>query len=391
MRDTRHDVVGDRRALLLGAGVVCALFAVGAAAQTAWVYGQVLPDGPGAPFLDRLLANAVAVVVDLVVLVALRTEVRRRAWERGSALLVAAVVAAGARVAVQLAVGVHEPAATREVLVELVSGLLAAGAANVLGLALLTSRQRLRRQVLATAASRTQIRLALDALQHEEVRVRREVAEGLHGSLQQRLVIVTARVQALADRLSDGPATPADVAELRAVARTLEQAREGDVREMSRMLYPEGLEVGMVPAVRSLLGRLPASIATRLVVADPVRRLDDPASPALSRSERLLAVRIVEEGVTNALRHGGAGSLEVTLGLERGGLRLTVRDDGVGLDPERAAEPSGTARLGDRLELVGGSLELRPGSPGGAVLTAWLPVTADAEDGVTAGVTAAGR
>lgn len=371
------DARGDRRALLVASGTICVLFAVGASAHSAWLYGQLLPGTGTSQFTSRLLANILMVAVDVVVLVALRIEVRSDTLGRASAVVTAAVVAGVARVAVLGLVGVYEVASPGTQLTELGIGLLAAAAANLLGLAFLTSRQRVRQQAHAAAAGKLQFRLALGALQREEIRVRREVAEGLHGSLQQRLVLLTARIDALTDRLSAGPATPDDIADLRAISGTLDRVREGDVREMSRMLYPDGLEVGMVPAVRSLLVRLPATIGTRLVVSDVVRRLDDPASPVLSPGERLLAVRVVEEAITNALRHGAASSIGVRLFDEGDALRIAVSDDGRGFDVDGVGVVrSGTARLADRLALAGGWLEVRSVVGGGTVLEASLPVTA---------------
>lgn len=368
------DESDDRWALLAGCGLVCVLFAVGAAADSAWWFGHVSRQ-PGLQFGSRLLANVVMVAVDLAVVVALRPERRRGPWGRGITVAAAAVVAAGARVAAQSLWGVYAVATPGIRLAEFSSGLLIALAANLLGMGFLLSRQRVRRQARDAAVETMKLKLAVSALQGEEIRVRREVAEGLHGSLQQRLVLLTARIDALADRLAVGPATADDVAGLREIGVTLDRVREGDVREMSRMLYPDGLEVGLVPAVRSLLVRLPASIATNLVVSDSVRHLDDPASPLLAQGERLLAVRVVEEAVTNALRHGAATRLEVRLAERSGALVIEVHDNGRGFDVG-AAPRSGTARLADRLALAGGRLELASGVGRGTVVEASFPVMA---------------
>ena len=143
---------------------------------------------------------------------------------------------------------------------------------------------------------------------------------------------------------------------------------------MSRLLYPDRLELGLVPALRALLGRIPASIATQLVVSDAVRALDDPAAGSLTVSERLLAVRVVEEGITNSLKHGPARSVRVDLDVTDGLLHVGVENDGELYDPASAGVASGTARLDTRLSLVGGRLELRPGTDKGARLDAWLPL-----------------
>ena len=104
--------------------------------------------------------------------------------------------------------------------------------------------------------------------------MRRAVAEGLHGTLQSKLVLVDARLGEVLDRADRLDA--ADAESLAWVRAELDEAREIDVREMSRLLYPDRLELGLVPALRALLGRLPASIATRLTVSDAVRAVDDP-------------------------------------------------------------------------------------------------------------------
>ncbi|WP_246855380.1 sensor histidine kinase [Cellulomonas sp. Y8] len=239
------------------------------------------------------------------------------------------------------------------------------------------SQRRLRTEVAERAQARLQIELALAALQHEEVRVRREVAEGLHGSMQQRLVLVVARLDALVAELGEAgdrrAVTAEDVALLREVREQIETVREADVRTTSRMLYPEQLEVGMVPAIRALLGRIPRSVNTRLGVSDEVRVVDDPADPRLTRSERLLAVRVVEEAISNALRHGQAEVVDVRVSLVGDALEVRVSDDGHGFG-EDAGTPSGTARLADRLRLVGGDLRVTSVPGDGTQVVAHLPV-----------------
>jgi signal transduction histidine kinase len=173
-----------------------------------------------------------------------------------------------------------------------------------------------------------------------------------------------------------GFGTDADVRALREIREQVDVAREGDVREASRMLYPDSLEIGMVPAVRSLLARMPPDIGTRLVVSDDVRTLDDPVSPRLTQSERLLAVRVVEEAVTNALRHGEAHSLRVSLDLDVDCLAVAVVDDGTGFDELAAGPGSGTKRLQERLALIGGRLNVSSVPGEGTRVEARVPIAA---------------
>ncbi len=167
--------------------------------------------------------------------------------------------------------------------------------------------------------------------------------------------------------------TEEDVALLRDVREQIETVREADVRTTSRMLYPEQLEVGMVPAIRALLGRIPRTVNTRLGVSDEVRAVDDPADPRLTRSERLLAVRVVEEAISNALRHGRAEVVDVRVSLVGDALEVRVSDDGSGFGDDAGA-PSGTARLADRLRLAGGDLRVTSVPGDGTQVVAHLPV-----------------
>lgn len=145
------------------------------------------------------------------------------------------------------------------------------------------------------------------------------------------------------------------------------------MRATSRMLYPDQLEVGMVPAIRSLLGRIPTSVNTRLGVAPEIRALDDPAAPQLNQGERLLAVRVVEEAVSNALRHGRAEVIDVRLSQDGGSVQVSIWDDGVGFG-ERPGPASGTARLADRLRLAGGELRVSSVPGDGTQVIARVPV-----------------
>ncbi|GIG24019.1 sensor histidine kinase [Cellulomonas denverensis] len=364
----------DRGALLLATGSVMAVFAVGAAVQSAYVYQNQVADGSGVPVWARILANLGAVLTVLLLY----------GWRgaalsaRGTGWLILGAGATGVlaglcRSGLQVLLGVYRPSNLGALGTDLISAVAVAWIASVFGFTTMRSRQRLRAEMASASRGQVQIELALAALQHEEVRVRREVAEGLHGTVQQRLVLVVARLDRLADRLRRGTVEPADLALLAEARTEVETVREADVRATSRMLYPDQLEVGMVPAIRALLGRIPTSVNTRLGVAAEVRALDDPAASRLSQGERLLAVRVVEEAVSNALRHGRAGVIDVRLSREDDAVRVSIWDDGTGLG-DNPGPASGTARLSDRLRLAGGELRLTSEPGDGTRLEATVPV-----------------
>jgi signal transduction histidine kinase len=103
-----------------------------------------------------------------------------------------------------------------------------------------------------------------------------------------------------------------------------------------------------------------------------VRKADDlDRLPALVS---LTAYRIVQEGLTNARKHGGS---DVTVALDRmpGGLQVTIWNSGRGdTEPMVPGEPGhGLIGMRERVAAVGGTLTAQPTSDGGHEIVAWLP------------------
>lgn len=364
------------RALLLASSVFLVLFGLGATFQFELVIREFVEIGMPKRIPERLGATFLALIVNAALLTAFRVHVIERGKWAWAGAIAAAGTAAATRVLVQVLFGLHPHGGTVVWTSELALGWIAATASNGIALSMTWTRRKVQEQARVAATNELHVHYALQALAHEEIRVRREVAEGLHGSLQQRMVLVTRRLEEVLEHLQQRQVSETDVVALKETIAELEIAREGDVREMSRLLYPDAIEIGMVPAVRSLLGRLPTMIGTRLVVSDGARRLDDPASPQLDQTERLLVVRVVEEAVTNALRHGAASRLDVVIRDEAGQLQVVVTDNGDGYDTAAhdVKEQSGLSRLSDRLAIVGGSLSITSMPGEGATVTAWLPL-----------------
>jgi len=370
----RHDDREDRVVLLRSTLIVAAGYAAGAALQGAYIYSQFVTGWSNASLVQRLGANFVGVAALIVVLYAMRLHRETRVVMLVGGAIVAAALGAAVRFAAQLAIGVYHHPTPDETWGEILGGFIIVLISTGIGIWSVYSRRAARTRIRAAEREAVHVEVAVRALEQEEVRVRRAVAEGLHGTLQQKLVLVEARLADLQKHVERGVVDARDLEDLRWVRAELDEARVIDVREMSRLLYPDRLELGLVPAVRALLGRIPASIATRLTVSPGVRELDDPVAGSLSTSERLLAARVVEEGVTNSLKHGPAANLEVTLDAVDGVLVVAVENDGDLYDASLAGTASGTARLGHRVALIGGTLTLSPGASRGARLEARLPL-----------------
>jgi len=104
----------------------------------------------------------------------------------------------------------------------------------------------------------------------------------------------------------------------------------------------------------------------------------------LSRALETTCFRVLQEAVTNAVRHAGATRLQVRLAQDGETLHLSVTDDGRGFDVEEALERAGrSASLGllamqERASLAGGQLEIHSGPAGTNVRARW-PLTVGAQ------------
>jgi signal transduction histidine kinase len=213
--------------------------------------------------------------------------------------------------------------------------------------------QEVRAQLTEVRASRARIVEATD----EE---RRRLERDIHDGAQQRLVALSYDLGRARSRLG-ADADPE-------LARTLSEASEElrvaltELRELARGIHPAVLtQAGLGPAIRALAER--STVPTELRV-ELTRRL-----PAAVEAT---AYFVVSEALTNVGKHGGDCSAQITLAEVRDCLELEVRDDGPGgADPSSG---SGLRGLRDRVEAIGGSLELdsRPGH--GTSLKANLPI-----------------
>lgn len=145
------------------------------------------------------------------------------------------------------------------------------------------------------------------------------------------------------------------------------------VRVLIGQLRPVGLdELGLAAAIEHLAGtwreRAP-NCALEIRIGDGLESLDG--------DRRLTAYRVVQEGLTNAFRHAEATRIEVCV--QRGddgdtdALRITITDDGRGVPPDAASHGVGLRGMRERVEGVGGQLNLRIGQPRGCILQALLP------------------
>lgn len=196
-------------------------------------------------------------------------------------------------------------------------------------------------------------------LVHAEQSVRRRLERDLHDGVQQQLVALLSRLGAL-ELLVDPAAPAADVTRL---ARAQAEASLTELRELIRGIHPPVLaDRGLVAAVRARADLLP--IPVTVTAQRPQQRY----APELEAA----AYYVVSEALTNVLKHSGADRAVVEVGEAGGGLVVTVSDDGRGL-ADGVDGGTGLAGLRDRVEALGGSVGVGPGTGGGTAVRAVLP------------------
>ncbi|WP_320668617.1 GAF domain-containing sensor histidine kinase [Patulibacter defluvii] len=149
------------------------------------------------------------------------------------------------------------------------------------------------------------------------------------------------------------------------------------LRTLITELRPATLdELGLAPAVESLARDVGATTGLSIDVAIDLKDAVEPGQDRLSADLETGIYRIVQEALTNVVKHAAAEHALIQVLAGDRELRVTVRDDGVGIDEERLHGRSGFGVTGmrERVELAGGTLELRPGEQGGTVLSVRLPL-----------------
>lgn len=201
--------------------------------------------------------------------------------------------------------------------------------------------------------------------------VRRDIAQQIHGSVQNRLIILLHRLTEL-----ERAAPPGVVAkEIEGIREKLGELLDTQVRPISHRLYPSILRRGLVAALQSLGDQLEGALAIDMRMSEDLVRRERTNPKSILEQVRLAAYRIAEEALTNAIKHAGASgaTIEVVL-LPNEQLSLTVRDDGGGFDIQGAPTGLGLQMMRDYAEVVGGSCVIHSLPGEGTEVRANLPV-----------------
>ena len=209
-------------------------------------------------------------------------------------------------------------------------------------------------------------RVATDALRRvveaQELE-RRRLARELHDQTGQELTSVLLGLKAVEEANSDADRTEALAAVREQVVETLH-----DVRRLAVELRPKALDdFGLVPALERLRDTFAEQTGMRVDLESRVRgRLPTDVETAL--------YRIVQEALTNIVKHAQASAVSIVLARQGGTVTALIEDDGRGFSPVGNGEGLGLLGMGERLALLGGKLKVESSPGAGTTIVAEVPL-----------------
>ncbi|MGY1821578.1 sensor histidine kinase [Geodermatophilus sp. SYSU D00079] len=250
--------------------------------------------------------------------------------------------------------------------------LLVLGAAATVGALVAQSRRRAEElQVLAARLAEQQETVAAAATTAERARIAREV----HDSVAHSVSVMVLQMGGLRRLLPDHP-------EAQEVLLGLERLGRDSVDEMRRVVGILRERSDGAPAPQPSLSRLDAVLDELRTAGMPVELTVTGEPVELPQLVDVSAVRVVQEALSNVVRHAGAAATRVSVGYAPGAVTVTVTDDGrprvVGAEPPTGTGGHGQLHMRERVAVAGGRLEVGPVRGGGYRVRATFPVAVPA-------------
>jgi signal transduction histidine kinase len=210
----------------------------------------------------------------------------------------------------------------------------------------------------------------LDVSEREQRRIGRD----LHDSLCQHFTGTALACRVLEERLAArGAAEASDVENIIGLVEDGITMARG----LARGISPVDMEAeGLVAALHVLAANLTKISKVQCIFES------DPAVFIPDATTATHLYRITQEAVSNAMRHGKAGRIDINLSARNQRMTLTVEDDGVGLrETWQSTSGLGTRIMAHRATMIGADFSIEPNPTGGTLVTCSLPVPVEADTG----------
>ncbi len=209
---------------------------------------------------------------------------------------------------------------------------------------------------------------AQEQVRMTETRERNRLAREIHDTLGHSLTGIITGIEACIMLMDIAPEATKE--QLRAIAQV---ARNGitDVRHSVNALRPDALEtLDLEAAIRKLVEESESSTGVKIDLVFPVGLQD------LDQDEEDVLYRIVQESITNAIRHGNATHIDVRIEREDNDLRIRIADNGKGCDDIQSG--FGLHHMQERIDMLKGTLSYS--GKDGFVIEAVVPVRVVSEE-----------
>ncbi|HEY1355034.1 MAG TPA: GAF domain-containing sensor histidine kinase [Solirubrobacterales bacterium] len=201
-------------------------------------------------------------------------------------------------------------------------------------------------------------------------RERRRWAQELHDDALQGLAAIRISLATAVQSEAEDRAERIESAARETIERLADQ-----INELSRLindLRPASLErLGLTGALQALAEEYSARGDVAIET-----EIEDEIGEKLSAEEQRIVYRLVQESLNNALKHSAAEIVSVSARLVDRQIRIAVKDDGCGFDPDSVGNGRGLLGMRERIELLGGEIEVRSGTGDGTEIAARIPVKA---------------
>src|ERR1700682_839826 len=212
---------------------------------------------------------------------------------------------------------------------------------------------------IANAATREELTASRARIVAAADDARRRFERDLHDGAQQRLVSLGLELRGLEAAVP--PELPALKRQISNMVSGLAAISE-DLQEIARGIHPAILSKGGIgPALKNLARRSGVPV-----------KLDLRLNRELVESAEVAAYYVVAEALTNAAKHARATEVTVCVEVDDANLRLSIQDEGIG--GAHAGKGSGLAGLTDRVEALGGQIEIASHTGSGTSLLVELPL-----------------
>ena len=235
----------------------------------------------------------------------------------------------------------------------------------------LKESEQYQRDLLARSRQmQEQLRQLSHGILHAQEEERRRISRELHDVIAQTLTGINIRLAAL--KLEAGRNLKGFDRNINRTQRLVEKS-VNLVHVFARDLRPAVLDdLGLIPALRTFVKSFSEQthLHVDLQVFAGLEQLDI--------ARRTVLFRVAQEALTNVARHAQAGRVEVNLVQIRGGIGLTIKDDGKAFDVDKTSPANGGKRLGllgmrERVEMVGGCLHIESVRGQGTTILVQMP------------------